>query len=76
MGHFMSMKQGRPRITKARLNLTMGEQLVQAAKDHASAAEMNVSELVAYLIRRELADPSVGLVKKSTTQSEINAPIK
>ena len=71
MGHFMCMKQGRPKIQRVRLNLTLGAHLASAAKNHASAAEMNVSELISYLIRRELADPSVGLVTKpSVIQSE------
>jgi post-segregation antitoxin (ccd killing protein) len=60
------MKQGRPKIQRVRLNLTLGEHLASAAKNHARDAEMNVSELISYLIRRELANPSVGLVKKSS----------
>lgn len=59
------MKRGRPQVPKVRLNLTIGGHLASAAREHANMAEMNISELVSFLLRKELADPSVGLVKKS-----------
>lgn len=54
---------GRPSLPKTRLNLALGKQLAEAAKAHAAQAEMNLSELVAYLLRREIAEPTVVLQK-------------
>lgn len=60
----MKRNTGRPAMTKSRVNLALGEKLVVAAKAHADQAEMTLSELVGYLLRRELADPSVLLTDK------------
>ena len=54
-------KAGRPPMTKTKVNLALGEKLTAASKAHADKAEMTLSELVAYLLRRELAEPSVVL---------------
>jgi hypothetical protein len=48
-------------MTKTKVNLALGEKLTAASKAHADKAEMTLSELVAYLLRRELAEPSVVL---------------
>jgi len=52
---------GRPQMSKTKVNLALGEKLTAASKAHADKAEMTLSELVAYLLRRELAEPSVVL---------------
>jgi len=52
---------GRPPLSKTRVNLALGEKLVVAAKAHADRAEMTLSELVAYLLRREISDPTAVL---------------
>ena len=57
----MKRNTGRPAMTKSRVNLALGEKLVVAAKAHAERAEMTLSELVAYLLRREISDPTVVL---------------
>jgi len=52
---------GRPPLTKTRVNLALGEKLVAASKAHADRAEMTLSELVAYLLRREISEPTAVL---------------
>ena len=52
---------GRPPLSKTRVNLALGEKLVVAAKAHADRAEMTLSELVAYLLRREISEPTTVL---------------
>jgi hypothetical protein len=54
-------RPGRPSLSKTRVNLALGSKLVEAAKAHADRAEMTLSELVAYLLRREISDPTVVL---------------
>ena len=54
-------RSGRPQLTKTRVNLALGEKLVVAAKAHADRAEMTLSELVAYLLRREISEPTTVL---------------
>jgi hypothetical protein len=56
-------ESGRPGLSKTRVNLALGEKLVAASKAHAEKAEMTLSELVAYLLRREISDPTVVLEK-------------
>ena len=48
-------------MSKTKVNLALGEKLTAARKAHANQAEMTLSELVSYLLRRELAEPSVVL---------------
>ncbi|MEI6323631.1 MAG: DUF6364 family protein [bacterium] len=50
-------RSGRPQLSKTRVNLALGEKLVVAAKAHADRAEMTLSELVAYLLRRASPSP-------------------
>ena len=62
--HIWRMKRGatgRPQMSKTKVNLALGEKLTAASKAHANQAEMTLSELVSYLLRRELAEPSVVL---------------
>ena len=54
-------RAGRPSLSKTRVNLALGDKLVAAAKSHADRAEMTLSELVAYLLRREIAEPTAVL---------------
>jgi hypothetical protein len=54
-------RSGRPQLSKTRVNLALGEKLVVAAKAHADRAEMTLSELVAYLLRREISEPTTVL---------------
>lgn len=67
--YFMHMKQstGRPQLAKVKVNLALGPQLAAASKLHAEEAEMSLSELVAYLLRRELSQPTA----TSTSQRSI-----
>ncbi len=48
-------------MSKKRVSLALGEKLTAASKAHADKAEMTLSELVAYLLRREISDPTVVL---------------
>jgi hypothetical protein len=54
----MKHRTGRPPLSKVKVNLALGPQLATASKLHAEEAEMSLSELVAYLLRRELAQPT------------------
>ena len=69
MAYFKHMKRstGRPALAKVKINLALGPQLAAASKLHAEEAEMSLSELVAYLLRRELSQPTA----TSTSQRSI-----
>jgi hypothetical protein len=63
----MKRSTGRPQLAKVKVNLALGPQLAAASKLHAEEAEMSLSELVAYLLRRELSQPTA----TSTSQRSI-----
>jgi hypothetical protein len=44
---------------KTRINISIGAKIHAAAKKYAAARDMDFSELLAYLLRREMESPSV-----------------
>lgn len=50
---------------KTRINISIGEKIHSAAKKYAAARDMDFSELLAYLLRRELETPSISAIGES-----------
>jgi hypothetical protein len=51
------------KVKKVSANISLGERLKEEAKKYANAVEMDLSELVAQLLREELANPTIGQKK-------------
>lgn len=49
---------------KVRTHISLGEKLKERAQKYAEDVEMDLSELVAHLLRTELANPSIGQKKE------------
>ena len=54
--------------TKSRINVTIGPGLHDASRRYAEDREMSLSELLAYLLRRELSSPSIPPIERSNNE--------
>ena len=56
---------------KVRTHLSLGKKLKERAADYAEGLEMDLSELVAHLLRQELANPTIGQKKTDPVESAL-----
>jgi len=52
------------KVKKVSANISLGVRLKYSAREYAESLDMDLSELVAHLLREELANPSIGQKKK------------
>lgn len=57
--------------TKSRINVTIGPGLHDASRRYAEDREMSFSELIAYLLRRELSSPSIPSIEKPNNEEHL-----